>query len=744
VVKVLDFGIAKLAPVLDSDPPVPTDLPTMTAEPTREGLIVGTAAYMSPEQARGQAVDKRTDIWAFGCVLYELLTGRAAFARATVPETLAAILEREPDWSALPPTTPPSVHRVLERCLAKDVKQRLRDIGDVRSDLDDASLVPRGPGGATAARARNLRAALAAAAVVAIASLAVAVWALTRTAEEARRETVRYSIELEPGDQFPVESGLPLSMTISPDGHVVYTARRADGTQLYLRRSDSFESTPIAGTDGAIGPFFSPDGQWLAFASGGYLRKVPAAGGPPHTIAEAPNFNGASWSTADTIVYSRWMSGLFKVSARGGKSEPLTTLDEPNLEIVHRAPHVPPGAALALFTVDSRGRPSHIEAVDIATGRRRTLVDGTNPYVSRGHLVFARGGSLFTVPFDSGRIAVTGTASRVGESVRIDGAWAHYAVGVGGTLAYLPAASNISRLVWVDRTGASRPAVDEQRAFSHPRISPDGNRILVQVPAESGGYNEFWIYDVVRGARTRSSANGTRPIWTPDGKRITFQRDGRLYSVPVDDSTAPELLLTRDASTDVVFPLAWSRDGRLLVYSRVTRATNRDVFILPAGGVPSAFLASPRDERAAMFSPDGRWIVYAALEPGREEEVYLQPYGRNGERIVISRGGGIEPVWSPTGSEIFYRSFDGRSLMAVKVRTDPLHLGTPRRLFQGSFPVVAGATSLTSFWSNYDVAPDGARFLMVEAAEQPDLRLNVAVHWIDDVLRRHPRDAAAP
>ena len=233
------------------------------------------------------------------------------------------------------------------------------------------------------------------------------------------------------------------------------------------------------------------------------------------------------------------------------------------------------------------------------------------------------------------------------------------------------------------------------------------------------------------------SATGSRPIWTPDGKRVTFQKDGDLYSVPADDSSAPQLLLAHDAPATSLFPLAWSRDGHFLAYSRPTPTTNRDVLILAGGGTPRPFLATPRDERAAMFSPDGQWMVYAALEPGGEEEVYVQPHTERGERIVLSRGGGIEPVWSPTGTEIFYRSADGRSVMAVDIQTQPaVRVGTPHRLFQGSFPTFAAEAE--GFWSNYDVAPDGRRLLMVEANEEPDSVLNVVINWMDEPTIRRP------
>jgi serine/threonine-protein kinase len=285
--------------------------------------------------------------------------------------------------------------------------------------------------------------------------------------------------------------------------------------------------------------------------------------------------------------------------------------------------------------------------------------------------------------------------------------------------------------VWVDRKGGSTPAIDEPQRFVHPRLSPDGARVVVYLPQQAGG-NELWIYDLVRKTRLRLSARGqvSRPIWSHDGKRITFQKDSSLYSMLADDSTGPQLLMERTAPASGLFPLAWSRDGRMLVYSRPARETNRDVFTLAIDGTAAPFLETPRDERSAMLSPDGRWMLYAALEPGREEEVYVQRHPGPGERVVVSPGGGREPVWSPLGNEIFYRSIDGRRMMAVDVTTEPeLRIGVPRLLFEGDFQT-------GSFFSNYDVTPDAKQFLMIEGAAASQSRLRVVVHATESLGRR--------
>ena len=349
-----------------------------------------------------------------------------------------------------------------------------------------------------------------------------------------------------------------------------------------------------------------------------------------------------------------------------------------------------------------------MEVVEIGTHKRRRLIEGRNPhYLPTGHLAFARGNALFAVPFDVARLEVTGPAVRLLDNVRTDGNDTHFAVARDGTLAYIPEISRDSRLVWFDRQGNSMPLDKERRLYSHPRISPDGARVVLTVPRESGG-SEIWIYDAARRTRARLSPSGGRPIWTADGKHITFNApsDRSLHSVPADDSSEPQSVLRREDPFSALFPLAWSRDGRVLMFSAPTAATNRDVWMLSVDGAITPFLVTPRDERAAMFSPDGRWVVYAARETGREEQVYIQPYPGPGGRLVISPGGGIEPVWSPTGREIFYRSIDGTRMMSVDVRTEPtLTVGNPRVLFIGRFLTADG-----SYWSNYDVSRDGQEF----------------------------------
>jgi eukaryotic-like serine/threonine-protein kinase len=724
MVKVLDFGIAKMrAPLEDA---AVAEASTVTTMGTRPGVVLGTAAYMSPEQARGQAVDKRADIWAFGCVLYEMLTGRSPFARATVTDTIAAVVDGEPDWGRLPGTTPVGVPRLLRRCLEKDPKQRRRDIGDARLELQDTG--DREPVGTSPSR-RVSPSVLAAAGIATLLSGFVAGagwWSIARPeAVVAPRGVVRFSVALAPEEVFPLDTGLPNAIAISPDGEqIVYATRSGAGDRLHLRRRDDLTSIPLAGTEGAIGPFFSPDGRSIGFASGGALKIMPVGGGTPQSLAPVANFSGGSWGPDDTIVYTLdWASPLFAVSARGSEPRPLTTLNRDAGEHGHRDVQVLPDGTSALMSLVASEAGRTVEVVDLATGRRQSLVPGHNPfYLASGHLAFAREDALFVAPFDLREHRLTGPPVQVLVGVQAAPLTANLAVSPDGTLAYVPSgAIRPRRLVRVDRDGRSRPLFDETRAFAHPRVSPDGRRVVVQASGE------FVVYDLAGGTRTRLHARGSRPIWMPDGRSITFQSQGRLYSAPIDESAAPALVPTQEG----VFPLAWSRDGRVLIYSHPVPKTSRDVWTLPAGGTPTPFLTTVRDERAAMFSPDGLWVVYAEKEIGREEVVYVQPYPGPGGRVVISRGGGIEPVWSPTGREIFYRSVDGRRMFAVEVQTEPsISVGAPRVLFEGPYPLGS------SFWSDYDVWPDGNEFLMVAADDVGQPELHVVVNWIAEVRRR--------
>jgi len=729
-VKVLDFGLAKAMEPAGASSVSAVNSPTITSPAmTAMGVILGTAAYMAPEQARGKAVDKRADIWAFGVVLFEMLTGRQAFPGDDISHVLARVIERDPDWTALPPTTPPLVVRLLRRCLEKDVRRRLRDIADAKPDLEDATQFEMA--GATPTGARPWWPTAAAWTLAAVATI-VSGWSLTRGAPPPASDPLRFTIAIPTGEELPMDAGLPPPVAISRDGHLIaYVTRRSSGNRIYLRRREDVDGLPVAGTEGGNGPFFSPDGLWLGFASGGFIRKVPIQGGSPQNIAVASNVLKATWSDGGWIVFHQWpdgpeTGGLFKVEAAGGTLRELTHSDDWD---AHQVPYALPGGRAVLFVVSQASTAPFIELADLSTGTPRRLLEGNNPhYLASGRIAFTRAGRLYTVPFDLARLEVTGTASPASDEIAVAEVQNRGALAVAenGTIAYVPATPASGRLVLVDANGGVRSAGEGVADFRHPRFSPDGNRFVTFVQT---GSNELWVYDLARRTRSRLNASGvvSRPIWLPDGKAITFQNNGGISNALADDSGPAAVLLPRQG--DAVYPLAWSRDGHTLVFSRPSQQTNRDVWVLPAGGKPTPFLATNRDERSAMLSPDGHWMVYSVLEAGREEEVYVQRYPGPGDRVAVSVGGGREPVWSPSDDEIFYRSIDGERMMAVSVRTAPaLAIGQPRTLFQGQF-------QLGSFWSNYDVSPKTKDFLMVAADQPTRPRLAVAVDWLREATR---------
>ncbi len=730
-VKVLDFGLAKA--LGDESPHAdPAQSPTLSLAPTRAGTILGTAAYMSPEQARGRPIDKRADIWAFGCVLYELLSGRRAFAGESISDILAAVLRAEPDWNALPPETPPQIRGLLRRCLEKDPHARIRDIGDARFELQDhaPTSIPHPPS----------RAVLWTACAVLAGAFAagVAVWKLRpATSGEAR---TRSAVTLPAGQALETSMGNASAVALSPDGsRLVYLGRTGATVQLYLRPIDQFEAKPIAGTEDAYGPFFSPDGQWLGFFAAGKLKKVALAGGPATTLAEAPTPDGGSWGRDDTIVFApdSWAQGLWRVPAAGGKAEPLTKPDPKKSESSHGLPQHLPNGEVILFT--ARSGPSTenavIEALTLKTGVRRVLTKGGSNtcYLPTGHLVYARGGALLAAPFDPARLALTGQALPVLEGVLTNSfsGTAHFSVGADGTLVYLPSSALHAErsLVGVDRSGVAKLLTGARRAYEDMSLSPDGRRLALTI--EGPAWN-IWILEIARGTLTPLTLehDNRDPLWTSDSKRVAYSsfRNGRygLYWKPADGS-GPEEQLT--SSEYYQGPSSWSPDGQVLAYGEAPPETQFDIWLLPLGGAPGDRKPRPLvktkfDENFAAFSPDGRWLAYTSIESAHEEN-YVQAYPGPGARVQVSTEGGRVPVWAASGRELYYRN--GDKMMAVAIETKPtFKAASPRVLFQGRY-WFAGR--------DYDVSPAGDRFYFIQEGPPPT-EIRIIQNWFDDLNRR--------
>ncbi len=743
-VKVLDFGLAKAFEPEGSDVNL-SKSPTISVAATRAGVILGTAAYMSPEQARGKAVDKRTDIWAFGCVLYEMLSGKPVFGADTITDTIAAIVKNEPDWSALPAETPAAARPLLRRCLEKDPHRRLHDMADARIELEEtlqkAPGIGAGDAGVAAAAPRpaplgfmpRKSAAMLGLGglVMGAAAAGMVVWRLVPTPSAPAPLLTRVLLSLPPS--APLSPGIiGRALAISPDGsRLVYVGFREGSTRLFVRAMDELEPKPLAGTEGAQGPFFSPDGQWVGFFAQGKLKKVLLNGGAPVTLCDTAANTGAYWARDGTIFFAVAInSGLSRVSAEGGVPQVVTTLARD--EEAHRQPHVLPGGEAVLFTVfPGRG----IAVQSLKTGFRRMLIqDGVDArYAPTGHLVFARAGTLLAAPFDLKRLEVTGPAVPVADGVRMTvfRIAAHYAFSETGSLVYTSGGPGGSEdmLVWVDRKGTSRPLGTSPRSFVHPQLSPDGQKLALDI-REAGG--DVWIHDLVRGTLTRLTfdpGEEETPIWSPDGKRVAFtaSRAGQPRSIfwkPAGGG-AEELLATAPHHLHLT---SWSPDGRFLLYYQMAPNTGQDIWLLPLEGdrKPRPMLQTPFNESDAKFSPDGRWVAYVSDETGRNE-VYVQAYPGPGGKSQISTEGGTEPAWARSGRELFYRN--GDKMMAVTLETKPgFTAGTPRLLFQGQYE------------PTYDVAPDGQRFLMIKAGAQgaAPVQLQLVLNWFEELKRRVP------
>jgi len=679
-------------------------------------------------------------MWAFGCVLYELLTGKQAFEGETVTDTLAAVLKTEPDWNRLPATTPASIRVLLRRCLQKDLKRRLRDATDARIEIEDAlAAPPAAEAAAVALHARSTRNvwrwALVSglACLVAAALTGIAVWNLRTPPRQAVRQL---AITL-PNDVPLANLDRPV-VAISPDGgHLAYVAIRGGTQQIFLRALDSLEAKTIEGTEGAIAPFFSPDGRWLGFFSGNSLKKISITGGASVTLCNfgaAPN--GASWGANDIIAFSGSAGvGLSQVSAAGGTPQALTKVDAAKDERFHLWPQLLPGAKAVLFTVITPSQEARIAVQQLETGERKILIQGGHygRYLPSGHLAYVRAGTLMAAPFDLKRLEVTRPAVPVVDRIMESRTGAQFSISDQGSLVYISggASGEAKTLVWVDRKGAEQPVGAPPRPYAWPRLSPDGRLLAVALQQ-----TDIWVYDIPRGNPSRLTFEGasTFPIWSPDGRRIAFAsaREGKapnLFWKPADGSGPDERLTT---SQNLQYPATWSPDGQVIGFAEMDAATGLDLWALPLSDrKPRLFLRTPSHEFAPKFSPDGRWLAYGSNESGRPE-IYVQPFPGPGGKWQISTDGGQEVLWARTG-EMFYRS--GNRMMAVETKTQPaFSASAPRMLFEGPYELLPNGSP------NYDVTADGQRFLMVKAAspETAPTQINVVLNWLEELKQRVP------
>jgi len=735
-VKVLDFGLAKAMEPAPAISPALTAPPTITtpAMMTGVGMILGTAAYMSPEQVKGRPADKRSDIWAFGCVLYEMLTGRQAFDGATFSEVFAEILKSDPDWRSLPAATPTGVRDLLQRCLQKDRGLRLRDAGDARLEIL-AALDSHSEPGHLATSGRRLRPLLGLAAVLVAALLGAAGWYL-KAPQAAVQPPMQLVVPLPPGDR--IQSATAVAVALSPDGsQLAYVAIRGGTPQLFVRAMSSSEARRIPGTEGAFNPFFSPDGQWIGFFAQGRLKTVALTGGAPRGVCEAGLGGGASWGPDDTIIFNASIrSGLSRCSAKGSTTETLTTLDTSKGELAHRYPQILPGGKAVVFT-SVRGLgfdESQVELLRLDTGERRVLVRGgrTGRLLSPGYLVYERAGTLLALPFDQARRDVMPAAPlTIADGVLQSGGsvGADYAVSSDGrALIYVPAGPAGSRqLVWVDRQGRIEPLTFAAKSYSQSSLSlsPDGKRAAVGIRSET---DEIWIYDLVSGRVTQLTTNGLNPVWSPDGARVVYRRLGNaghpggdgVYWQLADGSRREEQLISQPQQ-----PFSLSRSPLVLALIKYG-SINTEISMLPLDGDRQThpFSHNSFDYQRPMFSSDGQWLAYDSNESGRTE-VWAQPYPGPAEPQQVSVGGGSNPRWNPNGRELFYRNGD-KTMVVDFTTTSGFTKSTTRVLYEGP----AGVPR----------SPNGERFLAIQDT-QSDQRLSqiqVLLNWQEELKRRVP------
>jgi eukaryotic-like serine/threonine-protein kinase len=739
-VKVLDFGLAK-ALSIDGSSPDATSSPTLTAASTQAGVIIGTAAYMSPEQARGKTVDKRADIWAFGTVLYEMLTGRKTFEGETVSDTLAAVLTKEPDWSALPAETPASVKRVLRRCLDRDPKTRIHDIADARLELDEAPLPPAGAVPIPGSSRLPVWAWLAG--IVLALAAAVGWWRAMKPAPTAPTPVTGFAVTLPQGQRIPFDD-LPV-VDISRDGsELVYVGDTEGHRLLYLRSRDRIEPRPVAGSDGAYSPFFSPDGQWIGFFAEGKLRKIPAAGGVAIALADAPNNRGGVWLDDGTIVFApHFTSGLQRVSSGGGQVETLTTPDPKKGERSHRWPSFLPGGSAVLFTIGLLTGPGNYDDARIAvwepaTRQTRIVFEGGSMgrFAPPNHLLFWRAGTFLASTFDVQSRRIEGEPVVLTEKMASDpsSGVAYAAVSAGGTLAYVPGnggAADERRLFLTDRSGKPRPLPVPPRSYHYPRFSPDGKRLAFSIGPGHGNSDDVWTCEIATGALARltfGDGNGNYcPVWSPDGKQVAFSSDrahqGTFFKNA--DGSGEETPLHPEARPQL--PQDWSRDGSRLAI--INGFPNSDILTVSL---------SDRRERlikqmagGAVFSPDGRWIAYATLvSAGNPPQIVVEPADGSGGRVQITSDVGSFPVW--TDRELIFLS--RRKVVAVETQTQPtFRAGPAQTLFE--FPYDPGSLPLREF----DVTRDGQTFVFVGSdSGTPLSSVDVIVGWSSALARQLP------
>ncbi|HXO44563.1 MAG TPA: protein kinase [Candidatus Cybelea sp.] len=750
-VKILDFGLAK-AIEGDSASADMGDSPTLSRMATQAGVLMGTAAYMSPEQAKGKAVDRRADIWAFGCVLFEMLTRKMAFCGDTATDTIASVIKDEPDWSQLPPTTPVRVRVLVERCLQKDAKQRLRDIGDARISLDEvlSGSPESSPVAVAPVDALSWRRALPwAVAALLLVSLGPIAFVHLREQPPAPREVSRFQIPVPDKTALAIDG----AFAVSPDGRqLAFAATGPDGVlRLWIRSRDSIGARPLTGADLPPTPrpfFWSPDSRYIGFDAGGKLKKIDVSGGPARTLCDISGLAlGGSWNRDGVILFGNDTGGLMRVSADSGPAVPLTILDPARGESNHAFPSFLPDGRHFIYLRRS-GKPgntgAYVGSLDakpeeqslkllLSTAYGPVFAPSSDPGSDR--LLFLRDGALMTQLFDPRKLELRGEPDTVTDRIGFFYSFGFFSASTNGVLVYRTGVGGASRLTLFDRQGNVRGAGGEQGNYYGLALSPDGTRAAVSRIEQNGS---LWLVDLSRGTSSRFTLDDSDAVfgtWSPDGSRVIFasSRSGvyDLYQKQASDVNGEELVLK---SSDSKYPTSWSRDGRFLLYMVLDPATAKYALsVLPFEGdrKPFPFLRTEFNNYDGQFSPDGRRVAYVSDESGREE-VYVRTFSPDpaetvpdlGGKWLISTGGGSQPRWRGDGKELYYLAPDLK-LMAVEITTNPsFRAGVPKPLFQA--PQLNAVSIVSHSW---DLTPDGKLFLFAAPADQGSAPFDVLLNW---------------
>jgi serine/threonine protein kinase len=760
-VKVLDFGLAKLAEPTASTAPSTLSLsPTITspAMMTGIGVLLGTAAYMSPEQARGKTVDKRVDIWALGCVLYEMLTGKSAFPGEDITDTLANVLKREPEWSALPPDTPATIHTLLRRCLEKNSRHRIGDVSVVQFVLAEhaALTATTGPRDHTdnltdvrSDRRRTPWVPWAVAGVLGLALLATSVILVRLVRETApASDSLQFTISTPDNTQFGgppgAGTGTTAQLAVSADGRQVAFVAQAQSSStfsLWVRSMTTLAARQMPGTDDASFPFWSPDGRFIGFFAGGKLKKVQVSGGPPVVLCDAPNARGGTWNGDNVIVFATLGAPLQRVSGAGGAPVAVTTLDRAHGETSHRWPHFLPDGRHVLF-IAATGAPGStqptllkIGALDSSELATLFPLDSKMEYAS-GHVLFVRDGTLMAQSFDPTSRQWAGDAFPVAEEVGNEGSrYSSFSVSSTGVLVYAHGlAYSAKRLTWLDRSGRTIGQVGAVTSISDVALSPDERHAAVASTTGVPRNLDVWTVDLDRGVMSRLTfdpAQEGNPIWSPDSSRLIFQSSNALRQKAAAGVAGDEVVWKPDDQSLLgPTPSDWSPDGRSVAFSRSTLGSRgTDIWILPLAGdrKPFPFVQDPGTDDHASFSPDGRWLAYAGGSGSGETQVLVRAFPGAGGQFQVSKDGGYQPLWRGDGKELFFLAPDGTMMSAAIDTSKQFDAGLPQPLFKSAVRIDG---------RQYAVTKDGKRFLALvpdrDAAAEP---LTVVVNWPSSIQK---------